>query len=290
MTALARPTAIAIRPKLTAIERSQLIRSERIIENYLKCRQEAAIEITRIHDQQLYKEDYDSFEDYVRSRWDKSISQVYRDIRHVEHLRVIETTGLPLPTTEYATRPLDKLAPEVQMAAYTEAVEASGGKAPSGPKLAEAVAKVKKRGKDEHGAPRGIIPIGATVIVTEPDPVDEMPAPEPVRELTDAEWLESLPIRANFTGYVRDRFDADALFWRFLDPLRKRIQLDAKLASREAKHNGHQGPYLNTYLRFVSTDGPDRWIPCEDCKGTSRHNLGLTGECPTCRGAGYHVR
>lgn len=226
-----------------------------------------------------------------------------------------------LPTREAQVRPLAQLPEPERPAAWKEAVEESGGKP-----TAKAVQKVvnRKLGKPEKPAPEpapepapapiskvngvaqadppdvaalraaGKIPAGVVVEVIEPESGDTLEdvqndhaeAAGKADDLTDAEWLETLPARAKLGERPRRIFDADALVYRRLEPHRKTFQHHAV---RIAKG---RGSYAWRVLSFVKTDHPKHWLPCPavehgGCDGSGE--VPLIGECPKCHGRGYRI-
>ena len=90
-----------------------------------------------IRDQRLYRAEYRTFGEYCDVRWQFSerrinqfveAAQAYDDIAESEPM----VPRYPLPSNERQTRPLVALPKSQRASAWLEAVEANGGKAPSG--------------------------------------------------------------------------------------------------------------------------------------------------------------
>lgn len=140
------------------------------------------------------------------------------------------------------------------------------------------VAKLRAAGK---------IPEGVVVEVSEPEPIEE-PAVEEAAELSDAEWLETLPLHGQLGPGLVEKFDADALDYRRLHAARKSF---AYHAARSLK--SRNGSYAYLTRRYLKTDHPKSWLLCppvehEGCGGTGQ--IQFVGQCPKCFGRGYWVR
>ncbi|KKK73617.1 hypothetical protein LCGC14_2892010, partial [marine sediment metagenome] len=83
--------------------------------------------LLRIHDMKLYREQYDSFDEYVDDRWGWKRSQAFRLLNYAKTMREIEKSpiGDIRPKNEAQVRPLTRLPLEDRAGAWFEAV---GGK------------------------------------------------------------------------------------------------------------------------------------------------------------------
>jgi hypothetical protein len=114
------------------------------------------------------------------------------------------------------------------------------------------------------------------------------PAGQDEPELTDENWLESFPIRAELTE--PNKFDRAALQWRaaqrFLDRLPAALQAtdEEKSRSRTASEAGKRFPLRLAAVR--NTPPPEAWVPCEKCDGSGRSQA-WSGACTVCDGDGF---
>jgi len=144
---------------LTAIEREDLSRYELIIERGLRSFQEAGQALSEINERRLYRERYNSFEEYCSKHWHFERAHAYRLI---EAARVIANLSLSpagdsLPVSEWQVRPLTQLEPAEQVEAWAAAKSIAGDK-PVASHVQRAVDAVKQGGGK---APRQ----GETVLV-----------------------------------------------------------------------------------------------------------------------------
>jgi hypothetical protein len=138
------------------------------------------------------------------------------------------------------------------------------------------------------GRLNGTIPADVEVEVTEVGGVVDAPA-EPPAEMTDAEYLDSLPARPHLSELVRKRFDIEALLFRQITPIRLKYASACKPLTNQAKRDakGHIGPWMGRHFWYLRTNGPGQWQACKNCGGTGR--VELIGPCPACHEAGYHL-
>ena len=99
--------------------------------------------LAEVRDGKLYRETYKTFEDYCRNKWGMVASRARQLMAAAEIVTGIEsvTNVTLLPATESQTRPLARLEPDAQIAAWQEAVET----APNGKVTAAHVAEVVER-------------------------------------------------------------------------------------------------------------------------------------------------
>ncbi len=101
-----------------------------------------------LRDKKLYRETHDSFESYVKERFDftrRAADYLISAAEVVDNLKreqfVLRTNVLP--TKESQCRSLARLSPEKQQIAWHKAVEKAGGKVPSSRIIKEAVQEIK---------------------------------------------------------------------------------------------------------------------------------------------------
>jgi hypothetical protein len=97
---------------LTATERERLDQCEAVIARGLRQFVEVGNALGLICEQRLYRQEFQTFEDYCRERWDMSPSYAYRKVHAAWVMEVLSPIGdkVPLPANEAQTRPLTKLA------------------------------------------------------------------------------------------------------------------------------------------------------------------------------------
>lgn len=91
----------------------------------------AANELRIIREQKLYREEYHTFEQFCEAEFGIGKSQAYRLIDGAEIAISLFPRGDILPTSEKQVRPLKKLPEEARQDAWDEAVDRSGGEAPT---------------------------------------------------------------------------------------------------------------------------------------------------------------
>jgi len=121
--------------ELTVTEQTELESLETIINQNVGAFYKVGCALAKIRDSRLYRETYDTFEDYCKDRWDMTRDYSYKLIGSSQ---VIENLGTIVPTNEAQTRPLTKLKPERQREAWERVVET----APEGKITARYVSKV----------------------------------------------------------------------------------------------------------------------------------------------------
>ena len=100
--------------ELSVVEQSELSRLESIIEKNLKSFYEVGIALTKIRDQRLYRERYDTFQEYCKFQWDISRPRAYQLIGAAEvqnNLSTVVDRLLP----ERILRPLTSLSSDKQV-------------------------------------------------------------------------------------------------------------------------------------------------------------------------------
>ena len=297
---------VEAKPKrLSPDESAKLQHHEAMIRRHLRSCLEVANSLMEIRNDRLYRETHSTFEAYCQDRWMITHRHVNRWIQWAE---VVESLGPSGPNgdgaeperlpTETQSRPLSRIEPERRREAWDRAVEIAGGSQPSERIVRQAVDEIQAQPSLERDEPidvrrgreSGIIPRDAEVVVIEED--GEEPLVEEVaqvdRELSDAEWLATLPARASLTNEARQWFDAEAIAYRRVSPRRRQYREETRRDIVEAKRVGkHLGPWLAIHDRYLRQADPSRWTACKMCDGSGR--MELVGKCAACKGHGYHV-
>jgi len=113
--------------ELTSQERSTLVTTEKTIETGLDKAFELGAAFLTICESRLYREQYDTFEEYLAQRWDLSRGYAYglMSASTVHSTLSRSRKHAVLPQNEFQARPLAKLTPEHQQIAWDRAVEAA---------------------------------------------------------------------------------------------------------------------------------------------------------------------
>jgi len=120
---------------------------ESIIDKHLKAFYKVGSALIEIRESKLYKEDYDTFEDYCRDRWDLSIRYADKLMLSAKTIKVLESTPIGvLPQNESQTRPLTRLSAPLQQEVWQKVVET----APEGKVTARYVSKVVSETRKEN--------------------------------------------------------------------------------------------------------------------------------------------
>ena len=166
---------------LTSNERTQLEECEAVIERGLNTFVDVGNALAEVRDDKLYRE-YGTFEEYCRDRWGISRPRAYQFIEAAETVGFLSTMVDTPPTSERQARPLTRLSPDAQAAAWQEAVET----APNGKVTAAHVAEVVER---RNGA-------GGSMAVHYSSKTDEWETPQELFDLLDAEFGFTLDVCA----------------------------------------------------------------------------------------------
>src|ERR1035437_3525591 len=98
---------IGLRPVLTAHEKRDLEKAERKIVTVLKSFLEVGLALKEIRDKRLYRQQYDTFEEYCIRRWDFSRIRAYQICAASEVVADLSTVvNIPLPGNEAQARPM----------------------------------------------------------------------------------------------------------------------------------------------------------------------------------------
>ncbi len=103
---------------LAISERQELQQHERVIQQGLNTFVEVGQALAAIRDSRLYREDYGTFEDYLRERWGMERRHAYRLIDAAEAVNNVSNWTQISPATESQARPLTKLEPAEQVRAW----------------------------------------------------------------------------------------------------------------------------------------------------------------------------
>jgi hypothetical protein len=100
-----------LRPVLTAREKGDLEKAERKIATGLKSFLEVGLALKQIRDKRLYRQQFDTFEEYVAKRWEMSRPRAYELCAASEVMS--DLSGIPdirvLPENEAQANPLTRL-------------------------------------------------------------------------------------------------------------------------------------------------------------------------------------
>ena len=108
---------------LSVNEKMALAECEDVIEAGVKTFVEVGKALAMIRDRKLYKSGHDSFEAYCQERWKFTKTYANNLIAANSVMENLTTIVVTPPRTESQARPLAKLPPEEQPAAWTEANE-----------------------------------------------------------------------------------------------------------------------------------------------------------------------
>lgn len=112
---------------LTAMERSALTHAEATIERGLTSFIEVGEALAKVRDEQLYRDDFGTFEAYCRDRWGITDRRARQMIDAAEITNSLPT-GTTVPVNEGQARELTGLDPEAAADTMRKASEATGGR------------------------------------------------------------------------------------------------------------------------------------------------------------------
>jgi hypothetical protein len=116
---------------------------EQIIAQGMQTFVEVGHALLAIREQRLYRQAYQTFEDYLRQRWDLSRPRAYQLIDAAQVVDTVSTSVDIVPMNEAQARPLASLSPEQQREVWQEAVKT----APPSGITAKHVQAIVKRAK-----------------------------------------------------------------------------------------------------------------------------------------------
>jgi hypothetical protein len=149
------------------------------------------------------------------------------------------------------------------------------------------VAAARAAGRLEPGVvPEVTEPEPGAAPEREPGEDDDREAPE--AELSDEEWLTTLPLSGVLDGGPLRTFHADALVYRRLEAHRKTF---AHHAARAIPAAARRGAFVWHVKRFLAVNHPARWLACppEAEGGCGGSGASPFGDCPKCHGRGYWI-
>ena len=165
-------TPAPLRRTLSEQEREALSKCEQAVTQGFQAFASAGRALLLIRDKQLYREQANTFEEYVSAKWNMTRNYADRIIAAAEVCAILMPSG-HMPTSERVARPLASLPADQQRAAWGEVVS----NAPVGPDgqpvvtaaaveaaVAKRTSKKKKRAK--LAKPTRLKVPGATVIIT----------------------------------------------------------------------------------------------------------------------------
>jgi hypothetical protein len=117
------PVVGEVAESLSLAELQTLEHYERIIAQGFKTFVEVGQALVAIRDQRLYRQDYGTFEDYLRQRWDLSRPYAYQLIDASVTVQNLSATADILPANEAQARPLTSVPPDQQAEVWQEAVK-----------------------------------------------------------------------------------------------------------------------------------------------------------------------
>jgi hypothetical protein len=139
---------LTLTTKLSAIERSDLKRCERIIKRGSTVFIQVSEALMEIRDKRLYRENYPTFDGYCQDKWGFTARHGQRLLAAKDVVDNLRPTGR-IPDNERQARPLVGLPAETQREVWQEAIES----ADDGKITAERVAEIAEVHKIESPAP-----------------------------------------------------------------------------------------------------------------------------------------
>lgn len=189
-------TIIPTATDLTTPEATRLGALETVIDRGMKTFVEVGNALAEIRDNRLYRATHRTFEEYCRERWGIKRSHAKRLMASAEttkNLAPIGATAIPCPANEAQVRPLTKLPPEEQPAAWAEATEnaQSEGRRVTA-KDVEAVVAKRKEANSQQPTPTVETEVPT---LTRHDPSEVTHNLPEVKELADSTDLHHLKLR-----------------------------------------------------------------------------------------------
>ena len=109
--------------QIAIAESQRLTQLETDIGEGLKTFMKVGTALLEIRDARLYRQDYNTFEEYCQERWNLSKTHSNRLIAASEVVQNLTPIGVILPTVESQVRPLTQFAPEEQTVVWQRATE-----------------------------------------------------------------------------------------------------------------------------------------------------------------------
>lgn len=152
------------RPALDPADQADLTRLAAIVERHIADYAAVGHALREIRDRRLYRASHETFEEFTRERWSMDRGYADRLIAAAEVARNLTPTGV-VPKTERQARPLTKLDPADQVAAWNDAKTAAAGDELTAA-IVEAAAD-KRRPRKKLRRPKAIrikVPSGIVII------------------------------------------------------------------------------------------------------------------------------
>lgn len=142
-------TTLTLKP-LTKTETKQLAALEADVKNGLAVVRDQQYKIgealLEIRDKRLYRNDFRTFEDYCKNRWDMSKTHANRHISWTSTRQQLLESGIEMPPAkESQTRALNILPEKKRGEAWSKAIEANGGKMPTAKIVTEVVRSMESK-------------------------------------------------------------------------------------------------------------------------------------------------
>jgi hypothetical protein len=131
-------------------EVSALAECEAVIQRGVDAFLDVGNALLRIRDEQLYRAEFPTFEEYCLKRWQFTRPNAYRLIAAAKVVGHLSPIG-DIPSSESVCRPLTVLPPPKQREAWEAAVTASPNGQPTARQVAEAVSDLTPRYVPENG-------------------------------------------------------------------------------------------------------------------------------------------
>lgn len=169
---------------LTAGERNRLADLEGIVAHGLSAFVAAGNALRTIRDERLYRDEFSTFEAYTDERFGISRQHAYRLIGAADAAARVSPIGVIQPVTESQARPLTKLPPDEQPAAWRDVVDTAPRDAAGQPRVTaahvERVVATRQQAKQKPTPAREVLP--------ESPMGDSEPEPDPL-EVVRAELM-----------------------------------------------------------------------------------------------------
>lgn len=183
--------------QLTAIEITALTEAETTIERGLNTFVEVGNALAEIRDGKLYRQTYNTFEDYCQQRWNIERRRAYQLMEAASVVVNVQNFSQVVPSNDAQARPLARLQPTEQIAAWREAVET----APNGKVTAAHVERVVQ----EFRQPPPVLAPDSMAIHYS-SKTGEWETPQELFDLLDKEFGFTLDVCALPTNAKCDRY------------------------------------------------------------------------------------
>jgi hypothetical protein len=135
---------------LSEPEQAEYMSCEMVLQMACRTFVEAGMALARIRDGQLYREEFDTFEQYYRAKWQFERTKVYCWMAAAEVFRSLSLLeNAPKPEHESQLRPLFGLAPEQAQRAWQHAVSKASGRAITARLVKAAVGELQLAGNPQ---------------------------------------------------------------------------------------------------------------------------------------------